>query len=180
MPKLKDVPVGTQFMSYGALYEKAADGSPPYINNLRVKKFEEDGSYEFVFMDKEFNVIEEATITTASETPVTQESTLTPLQQRMASQSRRILDLLLRKNRDYGSSVFMSPEFAPEMSPESAVRVRLGDKTARIRNLLASSNASVVSESVDDTIDDMIGYLILWRVIREAGTELESLLKLSE
>jgi hypothetical protein len=111
---------------------------------------------------------------------LTESASLTPLQKRIASQSHRILDLLLRKNRDYGSSVFLSPEFAPEMSPESAVRVRLGDKTARIRNLLASSDASVASESIDDTIDDMIGYLILWRVIREAGSDLESILKSSE
>lgn len=72
----------------------------------------------------------------------------------------------LRKNADYGSSVFKSPVLAPSMSPESAILVRLSDKIQRMSNLLGSGGTPQVDESVEDNILDMANYALLLIVAR--------------
>lgn len=68
--------------------------------------------------------------------------------------------LLLRKNRDYGSSVWQNPILAPECTPGTAIRVRMSDKIHRILNLLKRPN-EVAAESIDDAFRDLAGYCLL-------------------
>lgn len=72
----------------------------------------------------------------------------------------------VRKNRDYGSSVFQAPVMDPEMNPGDAIKVRMSDKIARIATLeKANANAPEVDESLIDTYMDLGAYAIL-RVIQ--------------
>lgn len=74
-----------------------------------------------------------------------------------------VVATLLRKNADYGGSVFRAPLLAPHLSPTAGIQVRLSDKVERMRNLLTTGQAEV-QESVMDTLTDLVGYGILWRV----------------
>lgn len=76
------------------------------------------------------------------------------------------LDLLLRKNRDYGSSVFNPPILAPDCLISSAIRVRMSDKIARLNNLFANPKPSI-DESIDDTIRDLGAYCLLLLVEKQ-------------
>ncbi len=81
-------------------------------------------------------------------------------QKAIAETGLHVVSTLLRKNRDYGSTASRTPELAPDVTPETAIRVRLSDKVARIRNLLGNS-AQVASETLADTFLDLAGYSIL-------------------
>jgi hypothetical protein len=71
-----------------------------------------------------------------------------------------VRELLLAKNRDYGSS-FAHPIdiFAKGVNAEVQIRVRIDDKLKRI---MTGNN-----EISEDTEMDLIGYLILLRVLRK-------------
>jgi hypothetical protein len=69
--------------------------------------------------------------------------------------------LLLRKNQDYGSSVWQVPVLAPESSVATAIRVRMSDKISRINNLLKSKTTPEINESLEDTIKDLGAYCLL-------------------
>lgn len=68
--------------------------------------------------------------------------------------------LLIRKNTDYGSSVWQSPVLAPECDPGTAIRVRMSDKLSRLQQLL-SKPAMVGGESFNDTLRDFGAYCLL-------------------
>lgn len=74
--------------------------------------------------------------------------------------------LLLQKNADYGDSVFNPPVLAPDCDVDSAIRVRMSDKIARIRNLLKSPSEHK-SETIEDTIGDLGSYCLLLLVHME-------------
>lgn len=82
-------------------------------------------------------------------------------QERIAKVGLHIAATLLRKNRDYGSSVFAVPVLAPECTPAVGIRVRASDKVKRIRQLIESGEAEV-PESIDDSFTDLGGYSILY------------------
>ena len=75
---------------------------------------------------------------------------------------------LLAKNASYGSS-FASPMgvFAKGISPDVAVRIRLDDKLAR----LAKGDPSFGNE---DIFADILGYLVLLRVLRRRAMATEA------
>lgn len=77
---------------------------------------------------------------------------------------------LLRKNHDYGGSVFEPPILAPSMKPEEALRVRMSDKIKRVQTLL-QVKSEVTDESIVDTLHDLGGYIILDMALK--GLELE-------
>ena len=80
---------------------------------------------------------------------------------------------LAAKNADYGNSAFTPPPFAPNVSPEESVWVRLGDKVSRLETLLRRGGTPRVAESIDDTILDLAGYCaILWTIRREDDGEI--------
>ena len=83
--------------------------------------------------------------------------------------AKTVLDFgitLLRKNRNYGSSVFKQPVLTPDIATDAAIRVRMSDKIERLVSLF-KGNADLVGESVIDTIKVLGAYCILWLVYKE-------------
>ena len=83
---------------------------------------------------------------------------------RIAAEMR---ETFVRKNHDSGNSVFQSPEMAPDIQPEEAVRVRISDKLGRLKTLLSGEQAQV-SESIRDTYADLVNYLIILLMILDS------------
>lgn len=83
-------------------------------------------------------------------------------QQQIANIGLTLLMTLLKKNRDYGSSVFSPPVLAPDMTPDRAMLVRMSDKVARLANLFSGKEQQIKDESIRDTMRDLAGYAILW------------------
>ena len=82
-------------------------------------------------------------------------------QSRIAEVGAEIVATLIRKNIDYGSSVFSSPVLCPNMPAKSSILVRMSDKIKRIQQL-QQQEAQVKSESFEDTMRDLAGYAILY------------------
>jgi len=99
---------------------------------------------------------------------------LAPDQTRIAETGTKVTALLIRKNIDYGSSVYKSPRLAPKLDCGTAMLVRMSDKIERLSKLLGSDEPACVSESIDDTMADLAGYLILYlarpAIARAEGT----------
>jgi hypothetical protein len=70
--------------------------------------------------------------------------------------SLEVVQLLMRKNNDYGSSYF---ELRDEYG-YVAFLVRLADKFARLKHL-AENKPAFEDESVEDTLKDIVGYCLL-------------------
>jgi hypothetical protein len=81
-------------------------------------------------------------------------------QQRIAQIGLKLVETLLRKNADYGSSAWQVPLLNPRLSAGDGILVRMSDKVHRIRSLMQQPAA--VDESIEDTILDLGGYSILW------------------
>lgn len=81
-------------------------------------------------------------------------------QKRIAEVGLQVIDLLLRKNRDYGSSAWTPPVLCPGTSIRDAIAVRMSDEVARIAKL--NGGPAEVAESLEDTVRDLAGYAILW------------------
>jgi len=81
-----------------------------------------------------------------------------------------LLETLLSKNKNYGSSVYTRSALAPELSIDSAIRVRMSDKIQRLKTMFDSIDALEVDESIvgsldesiEDSMLDLAGYAILW------------------
>jgi len=64
--------------------------------------------------------------------------------------------LLLEKNRKYGDSALNPIRVFSKSDTEEQIKVRIDDKLNRLRNLKP--------DDTEDTVTDLIGYLILLRV----------------
>ncbi len=84
-----------------------------------------------------------------------------------------VVDTLLRKNKDYGSSVFKRPILAPKVESREAIQVRMSDKIERLVHILAQDEAPEVDEDARETFKDWAGYAILW-LVRERMDEEEA------
>ncbi|MBN1574734.1 MAG: hypothetical protein JW984_16175 [Deltaproteobacteria bacterium] len=73
---------------------------------------------------------------------------------KIKAKCEEISDLLIRKNWDYGNSVFNPVGIFSKAPPIEALKVRIDDKLSRI----ASSGEKNFKE---DTLLDLTGYLIL-------------------
>jgi len=68
----------------------------------------------------------------------------------------------LKKNHDYGSSVFQQPVMAPNVDGGSAILVRMSDKIKRILKLTRTGLNAVKDESLADTFCDLGTYAFLY------------------
>lgn len=75
-----------------------------------------------------------------------------------------MLDLLIRKQSDYGSANIM--RFG-----EDGLKVRLWDKIARYENL-TKGGQDALNESIEDTLMDIIGYVALMLMVENDWMEL--------
>jgi len=111
---------------------------------------------------KRFRLVEEPTpIPDYSDTETMDDIKPSPGQEAITREGQALLDLLLRKNRDYGNSAMTPPILAPTMTPREAIQCRMSDKVRRLERLLGGNQATV-NESIEDTIRDLGGYCILW------------------
>ncbi len=70
--------------------------------------------------------------------------------------------LLLKKNAAYGNSALEPARIMSKASPVEQILVRIDDKLSRIRT-------SGTEGPDEDTVQDLIGYLILLRVAKQAA-----------
>jgi len=73
-----------------------------------------------------------------------------------------IKSLLLRKNKEYGNSALSPRRIFSQSDTKEQIRVRIDDKLSRIAHTSEAGDAS--NTITEDTVQDLIGYLILLRV----------------
>jgi hypothetical protein len=73
--------------------------------------------------------------------------------------------LLIAKNRAYGNSFREPVKVFSRLDTRERIKVRLDDKLSRLANGIETDNVP------EDTVMDLIGYLILWRVLDRAEDE---------
>lgn len=79
-------------------------------------------------------------------------------QQLIAETCDEIKNLLLGKNEKYGNSCIEPIHIFSKAEPLEQIRVRIDDKLNRIMNMGTDAQLD------EDTVKDLIGYLILYRV----------------
>ncbi len=79
-------------------------------------------------------------------------------------------ELLLQKNRSYGDSATNPSNVFSKGSPVDSICARIDDKLMRIQN-------RGINDKTEDTVSDLIGYLILLKVAmyKEKHDEYESM-----
>ena len=71
--------------------------------------------------------------------------------------SEEVTELLLRKNKAYGDTANEPPKIFSKLSPKEGILARIDDKLSRIKTV-------GLNDETEDTMLDLIGYLILYRV----------------
>ena len=80
-----------------------------------------------------------------------------------------VKDLLIEKNRAYGDSAINPSNIFSNGDALDSLGARIDDKLMRIKN-------TVITDKTEDTLIDLIGYLVLYKVamIKEKVDEFES------
>ena len=71
--------------------------------------------------------------------------------------ARDVVLLLLEKNKAYGDTANNPPQIFSKLSAREGILARLDDKLSRVKN-------KGLNDNTEDTIRDIIGYLILYKV----------------
>lgn len=90
------------------------------------------------------------------------ETTLTITQQAIIDECEFVKQHLLTKNRAYGNSFAEPVQIFAKSSPSEQLNVRIDDKIKRLLNKDGVAKRRVK----EDTVLDLIGYLILKRVLK--------------
>lgn len=94
-------------------------------------------------------------------TPQEWDALKTPVSQPIADACDKIKTLLLEKNRKYGNSALSPKRIFSKSCATEQLKVRIDDKLSRIAN-------TGLDGADEDTLQDLIGYLILLMVARDA------------
>lgn len=78
--------------------------------------------------------------------------------------SKRIADLLIKKNKAYGSSAQDPINIFSKLDSVEAIKARIDDKLSRIRQ-------KGINPDTEDTLFDLIGYLYLLILIRDKDAD---------
>ena len=70
---------------------------------------------------------------------------------------REVVMLLIEKNKAYGDTANQPPQIFSKLSPIEAILARIDDKLSRIKQV-------GLNDKTEDTVLDLIGYLMLYRV----------------
>jgi hypothetical protein len=70
---------------------------------------------------------------------------------------REVVMLLIEKNKAYGDTANEPPKIFSKLSPKEGILARIDDKLSRIKTV-------GINDKTEDTVLDLIGYLILYRV----------------
>jgi hypothetical protein len=74
--------------------------------------------------------------------------------------ANKIINLLKEKNAAYGNTALNPPNIFSKLDSSEAICARLDDKLSRIKN-------KGVNDNTEDTVDDLIGYLLLLKMSME-------------
>lgn len=74
--------------------------------------------------------------------------------------TENIVKLLKEKNKAYGDSALNPINIFSKLNATDAICARLDDKIARIKN-------KGINDKTEDTLDDLIGYLLLLKMAKE-------------
>jgi hypothetical protein len=85
--------------------------------------------------------------------------------EKVAHQTLAIGKMLIKKNEQYGDSAHRPVRMFSKLDPQAGIRVRIDDKLSR----LARGNDSI--ESDIDIVDDLIGYLIILKIMMMEESE---------
>jgi hypothetical protein len=84
---------------------------------------------------------------------------VTETQEAIAEVCDHVKDFLIAKNKQYGDSAINPVRIFSKADVEEQIKVRIDDKISR----LVRGNDTL--EADDDIVNDLIGYLILWKVV---------------
>ena len=84
-----------------------------------------------------------------------------------------ITEMLISKNIKYGNSAIEPLEIFSDLSPEEGLKVRIDDKLKRIKN-------GSLDKDDEDVINDLIGYLVLLKILHKKDQPNEALKKGAE
>lgn len=87
---------------------------------------------------------------------------LTRTQEAIVDECDRMINLLLAKNRAYGNSATNPIRIFSRASAEEQLKVRIDDKLSRLKK---------GADITEDTVTDLIGYLILYKVQQRLARE---------
>ena len=78
-------------------------------------------------------------------------------EEKLVTQVNNITELLLEKNKAYGDTALNPTNIFSKLSATEAICARIDDKLARIGN-------KGINDETEDTVDDLIGYLLLLKM----------------
>jgi len=84
-----------------------------------------------------------------------------------------ITEMLIAKNQKYGNSAIEPLGIFSDLSPEEGLKVRIDDKLKRIKN-------GSLDNDDEDVINDLIGYLVLLKILHKKDHPNEALKKGAE
>ena len=84
---------------------------------------------------------------------------MTKITTKIATTCEDIKTLLLEKNAKYGNSAVEPISIFSKQDNAAAICARIDDKLSRIKN-------SGLNDATEDTLDDLIGYLVLLKIAR--------------
>ena len=79
--------------------------------------------------------------------------------------------MLLEKNSKYGNSAVEPISIFSKQANAAAICARIDDKLSRIKNV-------VLNDATEDTLDDLIGYLILLKIARDEPNRAQTTINL--
>lgn len=95
----------------------------------------------------------------------------TEIQAAIAVECDAVKELLLRKNREYGSAAFEPINVFSGLTAEQQIAVRIDDKLQRLRTIRKMAEKGEAPQIHEDTELDLTGYLILLMVARRLRTK---------
>jgi hypothetical protein len=98
---------------------------------------------------------------------ILEEPVLVKTQRLIAEECDAVKELLLAKNREYGNSAMEPIGVFSHLDPVKQIEVRIDDKLKRLQTTRQMDDVKIH----EDTEQDLIGYLVLLRVVRRMLSE---------
>ena len=96
---------------------------------------------------------------------------MTKITTKIATTCEDIKTLLLEKNAKYGNSAVEPISIFSKQDNAAAICARIDDKLSRIKNV-------GLNDATEDTLDDLIGYLVLLKIAREEPNRAQTSVKI--
>ena len=96
---------------------------------------------------------------------------MTKISTKIATTCEDIKTLLLEKNLKYGNSAVEPINVFSKLDNAAAICARIDDKLSRIAN-------SGLNDATEDTLDDLIGYLVLLKIARDEPNRAQKNIKI--